>query len=195
MKQQTIGGCGISWTICKSFTPLSRQITILAPITHFYWSDVLPTAQPTVSKQCSEGTELSYDITLSGSDWQCNKWQQVLKVIWEKRVAKAPLVTMGRPKFTLKTAASPSTITTPSNTPITSQTLLTTPNGIRIQSAILPQYTFRTHTERWARRQVRNVSAPLAMLIESDALTMSVTVGATATACCSWYYAVCGSIT
>jgi len=57
---------------------------------------------------------------------------------------KSPLVTMGRPKFTPKTAPSPSTITNPSITPIPWPTPLTTPNGIRIQSAILPQYTLRT---------------------------------------------------
>jgi len=32
----------------------------------------------------------------------------------------------------------------PSNTPVPRPTPLTTPNGIRIQSAVLPQYTFRT---------------------------------------------------
>ena len=56
---------------------------------------------------------------------------------------KSPLVTIGRRKFTpMQTAPSPSTITRPpkSNTPIPSPTPLTTPNGIRIQSAILPQY-------------------------------------------------------
>jgi len=35
---------------------------------------------------------------------------------------------------------------------------LTTPNGVRIQSAVLPQYTFRTdihtQTDRWDKRQV-----------------------------------------
>jgi len=46
-----------------------------------------------------------------------------------------------------KTAPSHSTITTPSNTPIPCPTPLTTPNGIRIQSAVLPQCTFRTHTQ------------------------------------------------
>ena len=65
----------------------------------------------------------------------------------------------------------------PSNTPIPRPTPLTIPNGIRIHSA-----TFRTdrqtdrqtdrHTDRQMgyRRQVRNMSAALAMLIESDAL-------------------------
>jgi len=40
-----------------------------------------------------------------------------------------------------------SRVATPSNTPIFRPTPLTTPNGIRIQSAVLPQYTFRTHTQ------------------------------------------------
>ena len=59
-----------------------------------------------------------------------------------------PLVTMGRPQFTPKTASFPSMITTPSNTLIPRPTLLTIPNGIRIHSAVLPQYTFRTDTDR-----------------------------------------------
>jgi len=64
---------------------------------------------------------------------------------------------MGHFKFNLKTAPSPSMITT---SPIPCLTPLTIPNGIRIQSAVLPQYTFwtdqQTHTQsnRWARLQV-----------------------------------------
>jgi len=55
----------------------------------------------------------------------------------------------------------PSTITTPSNTPILRPTPLTIPNGIRIQSAVLPQYPFRTHrqTNRWDRQQVYAICA------------------------------------
>jgi len=102
--------------------------------------------------------------------------QQVLRVIWEERVANAPLVAMVCLKFTPKTASSPSTIITPSNTPIPSRTSLTTPNGIRIQSAVLSQYTFRTHTHRETDGLGdRSVSAPLAMLIESDALKIGIT--------------------
>jgi len=56
----------------------------------------------------------------------------------------SPLVTMGCPKFTTKTAPSPLTITTPSNISIPQLTPLTTPNNIWIQSAILPQYTLWT---------------------------------------------------
>ena len=42
---------GISWTICQSFAPHSRQITM--PVPHhsiFYGPNALPGAQPTVSK-------------------------------------------------------------------------------------------------------------------------------------------------
>jgi len=82
--------------------------------------------------------------------------EQVLpKVIWEECFALAQLcnkvpITMGRPKFAPKTAPYSLTIATPSNTPIPWP--LTIPNGIRIQSAVLPQYTIRT--DRWARRQL-----------------------------------------
>jgi len=54
----------------------------------------------------------------------------------------------GTPQFTPKTAPSTSTITIPSNTPFTRWTPLTTPNSIRIQSAILPQYTLWTDRQR-----------------------------------------------
>ena len=53
MKQETMGwGGGMSWTICKSFAPRSRQTT--TPASHHslsYRPDALPDAQPTVSKQ------------------------------------------------------------------------------------------------------------------------------------------------
>jgi len=65
----------------------------------------------------------------------------------------------------------------PSNTPISPPTPLTIPNDIRIQLAVLPQYTFRidrqTHgpTDRWDRWQTSTMNA-YALLIESDALIM-----------------------
>jgi len=62
------------------------------------------------------------------------------KVIWEKRVA-APHG--GRPQFTPKCAPSLRRSQPSSNAAIPQPTPLTNPNGIRIQSAILPQYTFR----------------------------------------------------
>ena len=98
---------------------------------------------------------------------------QVLpKVVWEERVALAQLcskVTMRRHKFIPKTA--PSMITTPSTKPIPRPNPLITPNGIWIQSAVLPQYSFRTdrQMDRWSRRQVYSNSV-YAVLIESDAL-------------------------
>ena len=51
LKQEMMGGSGISWTICISFAPHSRQIT--TPVPHhsiFYGPDALPDAQSTVSK-------------------------------------------------------------------------------------------------------------------------------------------------
>jgi len=45
--------------------------------------------------------------------------------------------------------------------PIPQQTPLTIPNGIRIHSAVFPQYTFWSdrQTHRWDRRQVYTISA------------------------------------
>jgi len=51
MKQEMMAGRGISWTICRSLAPRSRQITIPAQHhLHFYRPDALPDAQPTVLK-------------------------------------------------------------------------------------------------------------------------------------------------
>jgi len=50
LKQETVSGSGISWTICKS-APRSRHITMPAPHhSVFYRPDALPAAQPTASK-------------------------------------------------------------------------------------------------------------------------------------------------
>ena len=50
LKQETVGGSGISWTICKSALH-SRQITTPAPHhSVFYRPDALPATQPTASK-------------------------------------------------------------------------------------------------------------------------------------------------
>jgi len=50
LKQETVSGSGISWTICKSATR-SRQITTPAPHhSVFYRPDALPATQPTASK-------------------------------------------------------------------------------------------------------------------------------------------------
>jgi len=73
-----MGGSGISWTICKSFAPHSRQITM--PVPHhsiFYGPDALPDAQPTVSKHWRQiGDQLrgvdSVSITVCHSSWQAH---------------------------------------------------------------------------------------------------------------------------
>ena len=50
LKQDTVTGSGISWTICKS-APRSRQITMPAPHPSvFCRPDALPATQPTASK-------------------------------------------------------------------------------------------------------------------------------------------------
>ena len=50
LKQETVSGSGISWSICKS-APHSRQITTPAPHhSVFYRPDALPVGQPTVSE-------------------------------------------------------------------------------------------------------------------------------------------------
>ena len=60
---------------------------------------------------------------------------------------KIPIGYNGTPYIHPKTVPFPSTITTPSNTPIPRPTPLTTSNGIRIQSAVLPQYTLWTNRQ------------------------------------------------
>ena len=46
LKQETVSGSGISWTICKS-APSSREITMPAPHHSAYRPDALPATQPT----------------------------------------------------------------------------------------------------------------------------------------------------
>jgi len=58
-----------------------------------------------------------------------------------------------------------------SNTPIPRPTPLTTPNGIRINSAVLPQYTFQT--DRQTNRQTDGLTLG-ENLIESDALIINI---------------------
>jgi len=50
LKQETVGGSGISWAICKS-APRCRQTTTSAPHhSVFYRRDAIPSTQPTASK-------------------------------------------------------------------------------------------------------------------------------------------------
>jgi len=53
MKQEVMGSIGISWTICKSFAPHSRQITTPVPHHSVFKCgcvDALPAAQPMASE-------------------------------------------------------------------------------------------------------------------------------------------------
>ena len=57
LKQETVGGIGISWAICKS-APRSRQITMPAPHhSVFYRPDALPAAQLTASRHWRPNTQ------------------------------------------------------------------------------------------------------------------------------------------
>ena len=56
LKQETVSGSGICWTICKA-APCSRQTTMPAPHHSVYYRpDALPVAQPTVSKHWRQGS-------------------------------------------------------------------------------------------------------------------------------------------
>jgi len=117
-------------------------------------------------KLCESSPNLSPSLcsTLLHLTYECLTWSYSPSQMTARSVhalphnyaTKSPLITMEHSKFTPKTAPSPSTITTPSNTPIRHPTPLTIPNGIRIHSMVLPQYTFQTdrqkQTNRWSRR-------------------------------------------
>jgi len=60
---------------------------------------------------------------------------------------KSSLVTVGCPTFTLILPLLLRRSPPPSNTPISRPTPLTTPNGIQVQSAVLPQYTIWTNRQ------------------------------------------------
>jgi len=108
--------------------------------------------------------------------------QQVLpKVIWKECVAlaqlckKVPICYNGMPQIHTKTAPSPSMITTRSNKPVPRLIPLTTPNGIRIQSAIRHN-TLSRQTDRWDRRQLCTDSAWAHALRIVNAALISITL-------------------
>ena len=71
LKQQTVSGSGISWTICKSASR-SRQRTTPAPHhSVFYRPDALPATQPTASKYWRHET---MNIMVISRRW-CNHHQ------------------------------------------------------------------------------------------------------------------------
>jgi len=54
------GSSGMSWTICKSFAPCCRQITMTA--SHFYRPNAFPDAQPTASRHCKTSSDTWKDL-------------------------------------------------------------------------------------------------------------------------------------
>ena len=65
VKQETVSGSGIGWTVCKS-APRSRQITTPTPhCSVFYRPDALPAAQPTASKHWRQWVVLERSLKSS----------------------------------------------------------------------------------------------------------------------------------
>jgi len=77
---------------------------------------------------------------------------------------------MGRPKFIPKTAPSLRRSPPPSNTPIPRPTLLPPKTASGSNQPFCHSSLLRT--DRWDKRTFCTISAPLAMLIESDALLL-----------------------
>jgi len=50
LKQETVSGSGISWTIMQVCTSLQTDNHASTPLLSFYRPDALPAAQPTASK-------------------------------------------------------------------------------------------------------------------------------------------------
>jgi len=61
------GGSGSKWTICKSFAPHSRQITIPVPHHCFYRPDALPATQPTASNHWRQINHMKLQINAENS--------------------------------------------------------------------------------------------------------------------------------
>jgi len=66
MKQEMRGGSGISWTICKSYAPRSRQITIQHLSTQFYTGRML-FLPPNQQRQSTEGKKSMNDNLAANS--------------------------------------------------------------------------------------------------------------------------------
>jgi len=104
------------------------------------------------------------------------KTARLVHAILHNYTTKSPLVTMGCPKFTPKTAPSPSTISTQSYNLIPRPTPLTTPNGIRSNQPFCNNTLSRPtdkQTDRRNRQQLCiNSNYAHALWIVSDALIM-----------------------
>jgi len=59
MKQEMMGGSGISWTICKSFAPHSIQI--IMPVPHYLvFTDQMPFLPPNQQHRSTQGPRVSH---------------------------------------------------------------------------------------------------------------------------------------
>ena len=77
VKQETVSGSGIGWTICNS-APRSRQITTPTPhCSVFYRPDALPAAQPTASKHWRQDEPVPERQNQSGFYWSKRQWVAV----------------------------------------------------------------------------------------------------------------------
>jgi len=64
MKQEIMGGSGIIWTICKSFAPHSRHITM--PVTHHsVFTGRMPFPPPNQQRQSTENKDNNKEIKIS----------------------------------------------------------------------------------------------------------------------------------
>ena len=79
---------GISWTICKSFAPCSRQITMPAPHhSIFYRPDARPDAQPTASEHWSLHSWAKIQIHKQQKLQYINRLCEVKVLNWHKQSA------------------------------------------------------------------------------------------------------------
>jgi len=72
LKQETVGGSGISWAICKSAS-CSRQITSRAPHRSSFLQDALPATETTASKHWRQEMHIkstNYSISSTGNKGQ-----------------------------------------------------------------------------------------------------------------------------
>ena len=119
------------------------------------WSSARPTEPATNKIVATIVADTRYKgVGRPHVDWNCRtpQWRTSLVVKssqnYSRRAHRRPIGYNRTPQIHLQNCPFPTTISTPLNTPIPRPTPLTAPNGIQIQSAVLPQYIFWTATDR-----------------------------------------------
>jgi len=79
MKQEIMGVSGISWTICKSFAPQSRQITTPVPH-HSVFIGQMPFLPPNQEHQSTESKST-----------ESMSWLMIVKMLWHERHIFLPM--------------------------------------------------------------------------------------------------------